>query len=229
MSESNKKKHFWCIKCHIPLIKEICLNCGELGHDAPTDLKPVFKEEYNYYLNTFVKSENSNEVFFPKILYRNRNKLISDVAKGYIHYKIKVQQNSSDNNETIMEVGEFAIKLVDALNEKRRSKIRKYFLDDQDYRVFLHLLKFYLSPLEKPNEHPLTQLTGFRPVRKRPITSLHGQIKLLCYCLMPNHFHLLLKQKSKDSMEKLLRKLLTTYVLYFNRRYDRIGPLFQGV
>lgn len=106
---------------------------------------------------------------------------------------------------------------------------RRIFLDDQDYRVFLHLLRFYLSPIERPNEHPLTGLTGFQPVRKRPITNLHGEVKLLCYCLMPNHFHLLLKQTSKNGMEKLARKLLTTYVLYFNRRYDRIGPLFQGV
>ena len=133
MSEIKNKRHFWCTQCQIPLIKEVCLNCGESGHEILNDLKPVFKEEYYYYLKIFVENQNNNELFFPKILYRNSNKLISDVAKGYTHYKIKVQQNYSENDGTLMEVGEFTINLVDKLNEKRRSKIKKYFLDDQDY------------------------------------------------------------------------------------------------
>ena len=46
MSEITKKKHYWCNNCHIPLLKEICLNCSEQGHEIVTDLKHVFKEEY---------------------------------------------------------------------------------------------------------------------------------------------------------------------------------------
>ena len=150
MSESNKKKHYWCIKCHIPLIKETCLNCGDSGHEIQTDLKPVFKEEYNYYLKAFVKNQSNNKLFFPKILFRYRNQLISDAAKGQTHYKIKVQQNTSENNESIMEVGEYTIKLVDRLYEKRRSKIRKYFLDDQNYiRKIINGNLKYLEEIER--------------------------------------------------------------------------------
>ena len=105
---------------------------------------------------------------------------------------------------------------------------RRIFLDDQDYRSFLHLLKFYLSQPQGSEDHPLKELTGFVPIRPRPLTTLYKKVELLCYCLMPNHFHLLLHQLDRDGMEKLLRSLLTTYAMYFNRRYERIGHLFQG-
>ncbi|MEX0621928.1 MAG: transposase [Candidatus Woykebacteria bacterium] len=105
---------------------------------------------------------------------------------------------------------------------------RRIFLDDQDYRVFLHLLKFYLEPNANPEKHPLTDLTGFVPNRVRPISTLSGEIDLFCYCLMPNHFHLMVRQKGKEGMKKLLLRLSTTYSMYFNRRYNRVGHLFQG-
>jgi hypothetical protein len=46
---------------------------------------------------------------------------------------------------------------------------------------------------------------------------------------MPNHFHLLLKQNTADGMSKLLRRVSTTYALYFNKRNNRVGHLFQGI
>lgn len=105
---------------------------------------------------------------------------------------------------------------------------RNIFLDDQDYRVFLHLLKFFLSPSEIQEKHPLTDLTGFNPVRLRPLRTLFGEIDLLVYCLMPNHYHLLAKQASRMGITKFVRKISTTYAMYFNRRYKRVGHLFQG-
>lgn len=108
---------------------------------------------------------------------------------------------------------------------------REIFLDDQDYLVFLHLLKFYLSPqdIKYQTNHPLTEVTGIIPVRLHLLSTLPEEIDLIAYCLMPNHFHLLIKQLSKDGVTKLLRKVLTTYVMYFNRRHKRIGHLFQGI
>jgi putative transposase len=105
---------------------------------------------------------------------------------------------------------------------------RRIFLDDQDYRVFLHLLKYYLSNKKTSSTHPLTELTGFNPVRVREREPLSEKVELLSYCLMPNHFHLLLKQHDEKGMERLLRRILTNYVMYFNRRNDRVGRLFQG-
>ncbi len=107
---------------------------------------------------------------------------------------------------------------------------RRIFLDDQDYRVFLSFIKAYLSPQATNTslEHPLAELTGSRPVRIRPLRSFAEDVSLLCYCLMPNHFHLLLYQKEADGMARFFQALCTSYSMYFNKRYHRIGTLFQG-
>lgn len=104
---------------------------------------------------------------------------------------------------------------------------RDIFLDDQDYRVFLNFLKTYLSPQEQ-FPHPLTNVTGLHLVRPRILKNFFSSVELLAYCLMPNHFHLLLKQNSKEGMPKLLQALGTSYSMYFNKKYQRVGALFQG-
>lgn len=97
---------------------------------------------------------------------------------------------------------------------------RKIFLDEHDYKTFLYLLKLYLEPRKsKPEDLEEAKLL------KR---SLAKEVDLLAYCLVPNHFHLLLKQVTRDGMTKLLRALSTNYATYFNQRYKRIGSLFQG-
>ena len=105
---------------------------------------------------------------------------------------------------------------------------RKIFMDEDDYNTFLHLLKYYLSPVNQGITHPSTNLESYKILRPRPLLNLSGEVDLLAFCLMPNHFHLLLKQTTKDGMTKLLRSLSTTYSMYFNRKYDRVGHLFQG-
>lgn len=102
---------------------------------------------------------------------------------------------------------------------------RDIFLDDQDYNVFLHLLKFYLSPI-KSEKHPLSELTGFNPVRVRPLANLGEEVELLCYCLMPNHFHLLIKQNMDGGISKFLSNFQNSYTRYFNTRHQRDGTLF---
>ncbi|MCL4390004.1 transposase, partial [Patescibacteria group bacterium] len=47
--------------------------------------------------------------------------------------------------------------------------------------------------------------------------------------LMPNHFHFLVKQRSSDGINRFLRSLATKYSMYFNKKYVRVGSLFQGV
>lgn len=46
---------------------------------------------------------------------------------------------------------------------------------------------------------------------------------------MPNHFHFLIKQNSAGSIDKFMNSLGTRYTMYFNRRHDRVGSLYQGV
>lgn len=57
--------------------------------------------------------------------------------------------------------------------------------------------------------------------------ALKYQVDILGYCLMPNHIHLLLWQKSDTPIYKFMQALHTSYSTVFNARYERIGPLFQ--
>lgn len=103
---------------------------------------------------------------------------------------------------------------------------REIFLDEQDCSVFLHYLKMYLSPIEELLQlslsHPELRIQRFIPL------NLSAEIDLLSFSLMPNHIHLQIKQYTKDGIVKLLRRLSTGYVMYFNRKYKRIGSLFQN-
>lgn len=91
------------------------------------------------------------------------------------------------------------------------------FKSEQDYKVFLTYLKDYLTP----NEDSLK-------FKVRNLQNYFGEIELLAFCLMPNHVHLLIKQKDKDSIKKFTKSLFTRYSMYFNKKYEREGPLFQG-
>jgi putative transposase len=93
------------------------------------------------------------------------------------------------------------------------------FNDKKDYTVFLTILKKYLSAHRNPIN--LMQLN----VNKK---SLIKELSLVCYCLMPNHYHLLVKQTSSDAITKIIRRVCTSYVLYFNEKYKRVGTLFVG-
>jgi len=53
------------------------------------------------------------------------------------------------------------------------------------------------------------------------------KIDILSYCFMPNHFHLLTLQLSDQPLSKMMQYLLNGYVMYFNKRYDRKGSLFE--
>lgn len=100
---------------------------------------------------------------------------------------------------------------------------RLIFHDREDYSKFLYLLKIYLTPLDElRKEFPLLRSNIVR-------NNLANQVELLSFCLMPNHFHLLFHQTEKDSVTKLMRQIITAYSMYFNKRHDRVGPLFQSV
>ena len=99
---------------------------------------------------------------------------------------------------------------------------RDIFLDEKDYRFFETYLFIYLNPLKKVLEkHPDL------PLRLHS-KNLSEEVKLMAYCLMPNHFHLLLKQKTKNGISKLLKQITNAYTLYFNQKNTRVGGLMQG-
>ena len=53
-------------------------------------------------------------------------------------------------------------------------------------------------------------------------------VKILSYCLMPNHFHLLLKEIREGGISKFMQKLGIGYTNYFNLKYQEVGKVFQG-
>ncbi len=48
------------------------------------------------------------------------------------------------------------------------------------------------------------------------------------YCLMSNHFHILVREKIEGGISLFMQKLQTAYTMYFNKKHDRSGSLFQG-
>lgn len=112
---------------------------------------------------------------------------------------------------------------------------RKIFLDRQDYSVFLSYLKDYLLPknedlLEERLADPnTTQHEKNKILKLLRMNNFADEVTLVAYCLMPNHFHLFIKQKSAGTIDKFMNSLGTRYTMYFNRKYNRVGSLYQGV
>jgi len=111
---------------------------------------------------------------------------------------------------------------------------RDIFLDDQDYRVFLNYLKIYLSPKEeiikeiKADENLSDEIKAKKILEIVSLNNFHNKIDVFCFTLMENHFHIELRQKESRDVELFMRSLCTKYSRYFNRKYERVGPLFQG-
>lgn len=94
---------------------------------------------------------------------------------------------------------------------------RDIFLDAQDYKTLLSYLKIYLSPTNsKDNTYESRKLKNFS-----------DSIELLAYCLMPNHYHFLIKQSPSRAIAEFMQALFTKYTIYFNRKFNRVGTLFQ--
>ncbi len=103
------------------------------------------------------------------------------------------------------------------------------FKDRQDYEVFLGFLKDYVSPVssEIPKKEFTIQGRSFRGTPRQPNNYL-GKVELIAYRLTPSHFHLILHQNIPDSLGNFLRSLCTRYSIYFNKKYNHSGALFNG-
>jgi hypothetical protein len=93
---------------------------------------------------------------------------------------------------------------------------RQIFRDDQDRYKFLALFARHLDPDDT------SVRTDGRAYEKY-------DLELVAYCLMGNHFHLLLYQESDTTaITQLMRSVATAYTMYFNRKYEQFGHLFQS-
>jgi putative transposase len=110
---------------------------------------------------------------------------------------------------------------------------RIIFTDDSDYLRFVHSLyefndegavsnfSYYFNPKTMEVQARNPRFPTLR-VKRKPL------VELLVFTLMPNHYHLMLRQITDDGIVKFMQKIGTGYTNYFNNKYERVGPLFQG-
>jgi len=112
---------------------------------------------------------------------------------------------------------------------------RLIFSDEKDYGVFLHYLKEYLLPKDEESlrkrlaESEISSKERAEIIKLLRLNNFAQEISLIAYCLMPNHYHFLIKQKSPYSIDGFMQSLGTRYTMYFNQKYKRVGSLFQAV
>ena len=105
----------------------------------------------------------------------------------------------------------------------------KIFKDENDYLIFLEILEYYLNyPRSKFFSYTKIVNQPYKNVKVRNLITIH----LVAYCLMPNHFHFVLKQLPnadlKTNISNLMRRLMITYAMYFQNKYKHEGAIFQG-
>lgn len=101
---------------------------------------------------------------------------------------------------------------------------RSTFMDKWDFLRFLETLDFY-----RKSPTPM-KLSDFRRgvIKLKKIGNQKEFVKIFCYSLMPNHFHLLIQQLEEGGISEFMRRLSDSYTRFFNTKYKRVGPLFQG-
>ena len=95
------------------------------------------------------------------------------------------------------------------------------FNDSTDYRRFLNLL--YLA--NNTRSFRYDYLNNERIYQHKREDTL---VDIVAYCLMPNHFHILITERFVNSKTTFLLKLCTGYSMYYNKKYDHSGTIFQG-
>lgn len=104
----------------------------------------------------------------------------------------------------------------------RGNSKQKIFLDKEDYLRFSGLL-YACNQKGNLKVANLNKDQTLYDVDREGII-----IDIGAYCLMPNHFHLLITQSEDKNITNFIQKLSTSYSMYFNKKYKRTGSLFEG-
>lgn len=111
---------------------------------------------------------------------------------------------------------------------------RNIFENEKDFSTFLSYVKTYLLPKDElglQNNILSNKTNSTEKDKARKLLHLKNfseDIELHAYALLPNHFHFLIRQQS-NAMQSFMNALGTRYSMYFNKKYKRIGVLFQDV
>lgn len=99
---------------------------------------------------------------------------------------------------------------------------REIFTSNSDYERFLETMYYYQFGGAKP------KLSTRKRYRLIDFEKSEKIVEINCYCLMPNHFHLLLRQRDEKGIQGFMGKVLNSYTKHYNTKYKRVGHLFQG-
>jgi putative transposase len=99
---------------------------------------------------------------------------------------------------------------------------RQIFLSRQDYLRFVKGLVVFNDSQPMSNFEERFQSVFKGQHKRKPL------VDVLAFCLMQNHYHLLLKQKTENGITEFMHKLGDGYAKYFNLKAKRVGALFQG-
>lgn len=108
------------------------------------------------------------------------------------------------------------------------------FLSQKDYYVYMRYLIEYICPPEENIKGIVTRGKSRKNIVKRirflsERKNYVSKIKLMSYCLMPTHFHFLIEQTDPRTITSFMKALSGRYTQYFNRKYQRVGSLYQGI
>ena len=92
-------------------------------------------------------------------------------------------------------------------NDESTSTNLLYRLEQEKGKMHFGILRDYMAE---------------KGVERKPL------VRIMADCLKPNHFHLLLEEIQENGISRFMQKLGTGYTKYFNKKYERVGPLFQG-
>lgn len=106
----------------------------------------------------------------------------------------------------------------------RGNSKQKIFRDKEDYLRFIALL-YIANTSDKFNIYDLKKYVNSDIYEKEKSDSL---VSIGSYCLMPNHFHILITEKAEGGISNFMQKLSTAYVMYYNKKYERSGSLFES-
>ena len=95
------------------------------------------------------------------------------------------------------------------------------FIDAPDYRRMVEAIKFY-----RFIDHP-GKLSCYLQNQKVVSNNSACLLDIIAFCLMPNHIHLLLRQKSDNGISKFMSLILNSYTKYFNLKHERQGPMWE--
>ncbi len=101
----------------------------------------------------------------------------------------------------------------------------KIFTCDREYERMVDTMAFY-SAENTPCRFSFFQRSGQDAISFA--SGLEKIVRIIAYCLMPTHIHLVLEQVKEGGITRFANLLLKSYSKYFNEKYRRKGPLWQG-